>query len=101
MVVRRVINIQWFVVQHLSHILVRDVSIHLLEADRVGFRKVCPVMVIECLNNLGQLFLLVLGIRLGIEFVDCLQRHGIANAERDAARLLFHDFKCLQKEHIQ
>lgn len=101
MVIRRVINIRWFVAQRLSHILVRDVSIHLLEAHRVGFRNVCPLMVIGCLNDLGQLFLLVLGIRLGIEFVDCLQRHGIASAERDAARLLFHDFKCLQTERIQ
>lgn len=67
--------------QRLSHILVRNVSIHLPEADRVGFKNVCPVMVIECLNDLGQLFLLVLDMRLGIEFVDWLQRLGIAHAE--------------------
>ena len=79
--VRRVVNIRWLVVQRLSHILVRDVSIHLLEADRAGFRNVCPGMVIECLNDLGQLFLLVLDMRLGIEFVDCLQRLGIARAK--------------------
>ena len=69
-------NIRWMVVLHLGHILIRDVyvSIHLHEADRIGFRRVCALTVIERLNDLEQFFVPVLRIRLGTKFADCLQR---------------------------
>jgi hypothetical protein len=50
----RIHNVRGIVAQHLGHILVDDVPVHLLEANEVLSRELRSVTLVECLDDLRK-----------------------------------------------